>query len=62
MVLLRKAGEVSEANGISDHIEVKIVQALKARFTKKVTKIVPLGAPTAKPPTKIPPPPPPISY
>jgi len=25
MVLLRKAGEVSEANGISEHIEVKIV-------------------------------------
>jgi hypothetical protein len=41
-VLLAKAAEASKKNGFSEHIEVNIVEAMRARFTKKVSKIVPL--------------------
>ena len=41
-VLLAKAAEASKKNGFSEHIEVNIVEAMRARFTKKITKIVPL--------------------
>jgi len=43
-------------NKVSTDIRIKIVQALRDRLIK------PLGAPMAKPPTKIPAPPKPIPY
>lgn len=38
-VLLERADEASKKNIGAEHIETKIIQAMKARFTKKVTKI-----------------------
>ncbi len=48
--MLERANAATKKNIGADHIETKIIQALKARFTKKVTKIQPLSNPTRKPP------------
>ena len=60
-VLLAKAAEASKKNTNSGMIEVNIVEAMRAKFTKKVTKIVPrqLGP---VPIGELPEPPSPIPY
>ena len=62
--MLEKAQQISKENGVvEDSIEVKIVAAMKKRFTTKVSNIKPLDAPIGLPPKgPAPPPPAPISY